>query len=432
MWLFFYRWRYIATRRRDVADRVEEVEQKLKKYVAPNYNPLPFVPVAASGEWLYGFIKGNNNFRYVLDLTSTYSAVNLGHNHPEILALKAKMAEQKNPSKTSRGIVMHAELANFAEAFCQISGMDMIIPKSTGTEAFDTAVKAARLWGYKVKKIPEDKAEIIVCANNFHGRSLGAIDASTDEWYREDFGPFAPPWAFRKIPFGDIDALERAINPHTAAFLPEPIQAEAGIYIPPEGYLTRAKQLCRANNVLLILDEIQTGMGRTGKLFAWQHEGESARPDVMLVGKGIGAGDVKMSLVAASKEILGLLTVGKEGSTFGGDPESCAIALKSLELHSDPVLLARVARIGEQFMTKLRTIRSPHIREVRGRGLLIAVELTPEAGGARRFCEMFLQEGLLCKEIHDNVFRLTPPLTINEHNLLVYAFDRIKKVLMAH
>lgn len=412
-----------------MADRVEEVEQKLKQYVAPNYNPLPFVPVAASGEWLYGFIKGSDNFRCVLDLTSTYSAVNLGHNHPEVLALKRERLEQKKPSKTSRGIVMHAELADFAEAFCKISGMDMIMPKSTGTEAFDTAVKAARLWGYKVKGIPEGRAEIIVCVNNFHGRSLGAIDASTDAWYREGFGPFAPPWAFRKIPFGDIDALKRAINPRTAAFLPEPIQAEAGIYLPPDGYLSAAKKICQERNVLLILDEIQTGMGRTGKLFAWQHEGEGARPDGMLIGKGIGAGDVKMSLVAASKEILGLLMAGKEGSTFGGDPESCAIALKSLELHADSAFLAGVERLGEEFMAKLRSIPSPYIKEVRGRGLLIAVELTPQAGGARRFCEMFLQEGLLCKEIHDNVFRLTPPLTINEHNLLVYAFSRIKKVL---
>ncbi|MBI1888329.1 MAG: aminotransferase class III-fold pyridoxal phosphate-dependent enzyme [Candidatus Spechtbacteria bacterium] len=408
-------------------DKVAQVEAKLHKYVAPNYNPLPFVPHHCNGVWITGYQRGNDDLYRVLDMTSTYSALNLGHNHQDITRLKIKRLQLNKPSKTSRGIVMSEEVADFAEALCKACGMEMMIPKNTGTEAFDTAVKTARLWKKTAAGRVGDNSEIIVCAHAFHGRSIGATDASSEPLYRDGFGPFAPPRAFRKIPYGDIEALQRAINRFTAAFIVEPIQAEAGIVMPPYGYLQEAKRVCKENGVLCILDEIQTGLGRTGDFFAWQNEGLDAEPDGILLGKFLGGGEEKISAFVSSRDVLGVLTLGREGSTFGGDPSSCVLGMKALELLT-PKLLCHVRNEGMWFMNMLRTIPSPLIKDIRGRGLLIGLELTPEAGGARRFCEALLLEGLLCKETHDDVIRFAPPLIVTREELL-WAFRRIERVL---
>jgi ornithine--oxo-acid transaminase len=279
------------------------------------------------------------------------------------------------------------------------------------------------MWGYQEKGIPQDRAEIIVCANNFHGRTISIISCSTEVLYRKDFGPFTP--GFVVVPYGDIDALEQAINPHTAAFLVEPIQAEAGILIPPKGYLKAAKYLCEKNNVLFMADEIQTGLGRTGKLFACDHEG--VKPDILIIGKSLGGGCYAISAVLDERDALGLFTPGTHGSTFGANPLACAVARESIRVLQDEGLVQNAADQGEFFMEKLQTIKSGHIREVRGRGLLIGIDLVEEAGGARRFCEALQVEGLLCKETHENVIRFAPPLVIKQKDLS-WAFKRVKKV----
>ena len=294
---------------------------------------------------------------------------------------------------------------------------------NSGAEAVETAIKAARKWGYQVKGIPEDKAEIIACTNNFHGRTVTIISFSTEPLYRKDFGPFTP--GFTIIPFGDADALEKAITPNTAAFLVEPIQAEAGILIPPAGYLKRAKEICEKNNVLFIADEIQTGLGRVGKLFASEFEG--VRPDMVVVGKSLGGGCYPISAVLANRDILGVFKPGEHGSTFGGNPLACAVAREAIRVTREEKLVENAAERGQYFLAKLKTIRSKHIKEIRGRGLLIGVELHPEAGGARRFCEELMKEGLLCKETHENVIRFAPPLVIREKDLN-WAYKRIKSV----
>jgi len=299
----------------------------------------------------------------------------------------------------------------------------MVLPMNSGAEAVETAVKTARKWAYQKKGVPQDKAEIIACANNFHGRTVAIISFSTEPLYRQDFGPFTP--GFPIIPFGDTDALEKAITPYTAAFLVEPIQAEAGILIPPAGFLKRAAEICKARNVLFIADEIQTGLGRTGKLFACEHEG--VRPDMVVVGKSLGGGCYPVSAVLADREILGVFKPGEHGSTFGGNPLACAVARESLRVIREEKLVENAAERGASFMDKLRKVRSRHIKEVRGRGLLIGIELHPAAGGARRFCEELMKEGLLCKETHEHVLRLAPPLIIREKDLN-WALKRVKTV----
>jgi len=299
----------------------------------------------------------------------------------------------------------------------------MELPMNSGAEAVETAVKTARKWAYQKKGVPQDKAEIIACANNFHGRTVAIISFSTEPLYRQDFGPFTP--GFPIIPFGDTDALEKAITPYTAAFLVEPIQAEAGILIPPAGFLKRAAEICKARNVLFIADEIQTGLGRTGKLFACEHEG--VRPDMVVVGKSLGGGCYPVSAVLADREILGVFKPGEHGSTFGGNPLACAVARESLRVIREEKLVENAAERGASFMDKLRKVRSRHIKEVRGRGLLIGIELHPAAGGARRFCEELMKEGLLCKETHEHVLRLAPPLIIREKDLN-WALKRVKTV----
>lgn len=384
-------------------------------YGAHNYFPLDVVIERARGIWVW-----DKEGKKHLDFLSAYSAVNQGHNHPRII--KALKRQADRVTLTSRAF-RNDQWPQLAKGICDLTGYQMVLPMNSGAEAVETAIKAARMWGYQVKGIPADKAEIIVCADNFHGRTITIIGFSTETLYRKDFGPFTP--GFVVVPYGDAAALERAINPHTAAFLVEPIQAEAGIKIPPQGYLKKAKDICESNNVLFVADEIQTGLGRTGRLFACEHE--DVKPDMMVIGKSLGGGVYAISAVLSSREVLGLFKPGSHGSTFGANPLACAVARESLRVLVEEDLVGRAAELGVFFIEKLKTIKSHHIKEVRGSGLLIGIELKPEAGGARRFCEALKEEELLCKETHENVIRFAPPLVIKQKELL-WAFKKIKKV----
>jgi ornithine--oxo-acid transaminase len=384
-------------------------------YGAHNYHPLDVVISKARGIWVWD-VEGNK----YLDFLSAYSAVNQGHCHPKII--KALKQQADKLTLTSRAF-RNDQWPRLAKEICAMTDYDMVLPMNSGAEAVETAVKAVRLWGYSKKNIPEDQAEIIVCENNFHGRTVTIISFSTEELYKEGFGPFTP--GFKVIPFGDIDALERAITPNTAAFLVEPIQAEAGILIPPEGYLKKAKEICESNNVLFVADEIQTGLGRTGKLFASEYE--SVKPDVMIVGKSLGGGCYPVSAILGTREVVELFSPGSHGSTFGANPLACAVARESLDTIKEEGMVANASEMGEYFINRLRTIKSRHIAEVRGRGLLIGIELKPEAGGARRFCEALEEKGLLCKETHEHVIRFAPPLIIKKKDL-DWAFKRVKDV----
>jgi ornithine--oxo-acid transaminase len=384
-------------------------------YGARNYHPLDVVLTKGRGIWVWD-VEG----RKYLDFLSAYSAVNHGHCHPRIL--KALNAQAKKLTLTSRAF-RNDQWPLLAKELCSISGYQMVLPMNSGAEAVETAVKSARMWGYQIKRIPEDQAEIIVFDNNFHGRTTTLISFSTEPLYRKDFGPFTP--GFTVIPYGDVEALHAAITEHTAAVLMEPIQAEAGILMPPDGYLRKVKEICRDNNVLLMADEIQTGLGRTGRLFACQHE--EVVPDVMIIGKSLGGGGYAISAVLSQRDVLGLFTPGSHGSTFGANPLACAVAREALRVLQEEGLIENAAGMGAHFMERLRSIKSRHIRTVRGRGLLIGIELKPEAGGARRFCEALGAEGLLCKETHEHVIRFAPPLIIKKKDL-DWAFKRIKKV----
>lgn len=383
------------------------------KYGAHNYKPLDVVVERASGVWIYD-VEG----RRYLDFLAAYSAVNQGHCHPRIL--EAMQEQAQRVTLTSRAF-RNDQLPLFYKEITELTGFEMVLPMNSGTEAVESALKLARKWGYQVKGIPEGKAEIIVCANNFHGRTISIISFSTEEQYREGFGPYLS--GFKIIPFGDADALRQAVTPNTAAFLVEPIQGEAGVLIPPDGYLREAAAICRENNVLFMADEIQSGLGRTGKLFACEHEGVT--PDVLIVGKALAGGFYPVSAVLSSREVIGVLHPGDHGSTFGGNPMACAVARASLRVIVEERLAERSAELGAVLMERLRQIRSPEIREIRGRGLWVAIELN---GPARPICEALMREGLLCKETHDNVIRLAPPLTIERENLL-WACDRVQKVL---
>jgi ornithine--oxo-acid transaminase len=384
-------------------------------YGAHNYHPLDVVISKAQGIWMYD-VEG----RKYLDFLSAYSAVNHGHRHPRIV--RALIEQARKLTLTSRAF-RNDQWPMLAKEVCDLTGYSMVLPMNSGAEAVETAVKTARKWAYQKKGVPQDRAEIIVCANNFHGRTVTAISFSTEPLYRQDFGPFTP--GFVVIPFGDAEALEKAITPNTAAFLVEPIQAEAGILIPPDGFLRRAAEICKANNVLLVADEIQTGLGRTGKLFASEYEG--VRPDMVIIGKSLGGGCYPVSAVLADREILGVYKPGEHGSTFGGNPLACAVARESLKVTREEKLVENAAERGAYFMEKLRKVRSRHIKEVRGRGLLVGIELHPAAGGARRFCEELMKEGLLCKETHENVIRFAPPLIIRDKDLN-WALKRVKAV----
>ena len=386
------------------------------KYGAHNYKPLDVVLTKGEGVWVED-IDGN---RY-LDCLSAYSALNQGHRHPKIV--KALQDQLERITLTSRAF-RNDQLGPFYKKLSDMTGYQMSLPMNSGAEAVETALKVARKWGYVVKGISKYEAEIIVAAGNFHGRTITIISFSTEPLYKDAFGPFTP--GFKVVPFGDLEAVRAAINPKTAAVMLEPIQGENGVIVPPEGYLRGVSDLCKQNQVLFIADEIQTGLGRTGKLFASEYEG--VRPDITIIGKALSGGMLPVSAVLADEPILGLYQPSEHGSTFGGSPLACAVGIAALDVIEEEKLAERAFTLGNYFMDRLSEIPSAHIKEVRGRGLLIGVELKPEAGGARRFCEALQDEGILAKETHDHVIRFAPPLII-EQETLDWALPKIAKVL---
>lgn len=382
---------------------------------AHNYHPLDIVIERAEGAWVHD-VEGKK----YLDCLSAYSAVNQGHCHPRIL--ETMLEQARKVTLTSRAF-RNDQLPLFCKELAEFCGMEAVLPMNTGAEAVETAIKTARRWGYRTKKIPTDKAEIIVCENNFHGRTTTIVGFSSEQAYRDGFGPFTP--GFVQIPFGNIAALEQAITPNTCAFLVEPIQAEAGILIPPAGYLKAAAELCKKNNVLLLLDEIQTGLGRTGRKFASDHDG--VRPDLYILGKALSGGFYPVSAVVSSRELLSVFDPGSHGSTFGGNPLACAIARTALWVLGDEQLAQRSDELGAWFLAEIAKIKHPEIREVRGRGLLIGIELTVPA---RKYCEALKDLGVLCKETHDKVIRIAPPLVV-ERDDLAWAGDKLREVFRA-
>ncbi|AHJ68200.1 ornithine--oxo-acid transaminase [Granulibacter bethesdensis] len=385
-------------------------------YGARNYKPLPVVLSRGEGVWVWD-VEGK---RY-LDCLSAYSAVNQGHCHPKIL--EAMKAQASVLTLTSRAFG-NDQLAPFYEELCRLTRSHRVLPMNSGAEAVESAIKVARKWGYQIKGVPDGQAEIIVCAENFHGRTTSIVSFSTDETARREFGPFTP--GFRVVPYGDIAALEAAIGPNTVAFMAEPIQGEAGVIIPPDGYLRAARALCTRHRVLMILDEIQTGLGRTGKLLAEEHEGIEA--DVTLLGKALSGGFYPVSAVLSTDEVLGVLRPGEHGSTFGGNPLACAVARAALRVLIEEGMIENAAVIGAHLLNGLRAIGGAIIREVRGRGLMLAVELHPDAGGARRICEQLQTRGLLCKETHDHTIRIAPPLVLTRDQA-DWALDHFHAVL---
>jgi ornithine--oxo-acid transaminase len=388
-------------------------------YGAHNYHPLDVVIEHAEGAWVWD-VEG----RKYLDCLSAYSALNHGHRHPAILAALAEQAGRV--TLTSRAF-RNDQLGLLYQEVNALTGYELALPMNTGAEAVETAVKIARKWGYVVKGIPRHQAEILVVDGNFHGRTITIVSFSTEPHYRDDFGPFTP--GFKTVPYGDAAALEAAITPHTCAILLEPIQGEAGVVVPPAGYLQAVAALARKHNVLFLADEIQTGLGRTGRLFCCDHEG--VRPDAVILGKALGGGVYPVSAVLADKPVLGLFQPGEHGSTFGGNPLGAAVARAALRVIRDEKLAERAAEVGEYFQERLAEIPSPHVKEVRGKGLLIGVELKPEAGGGRRFCVALQERGLLCKETHQHVIRFAPPLTV-EREALDWALPHIAEVLNSH
>jgi len=380
-----------------IARRLTDLEAT---YGAKNYKPLDVVLTRGAGVHVWD-VDGN---RY-LDCLSAYSAVNQGHCHPKILAA---MVEQAGRLTLTSRAFRNDQLGLFYQELCALTGSHKALPMNSGAEAVESAIKLARKWAYEVKGVARDQAEIIVAADNFHGRTVAIVGFSTDPTSRAGFGPFAP--GFKVTPYGDADALEAAIGPNTAAVLLEPIQGEAGVIIPPAGYLKRARELCTQHNVLLILDEIQTGLGRTGKLLAEEHEGVEA--DLTLIGKALSGGFYPVSAVLSNNEAMGVLHPGEHGSTFGGNPLACAVARAALKVLVDEDMIGNAARIGDRLQASLAAIKADSVKEVRGRGLMIAVELHPEAGGARRVCEALQGRGLLAKETHDHTIRIAPPLIL--------------------
>ena len=383
---------------------------------AQNYQPLGVVLSRGEGVWVWD-VKGN---RY-LDCLSAYSAVNQGHCHPKILAA---MVEQAGRLTLTSRAFHNDQLASFYEEIAALTGAHKVLPMNSGAEAVESAIKSVRKWGYEVKGVPDGQAEIIVCADNFHGRTLGIIGFSTDASARDHFGPFAP--GFRIIPFGDASALEAAITPNTVAFLVEPIQGEAGVILPPPGYFARVRELCTAHDVMLILDEIQTGLGRTGKLLAEQHDGIEA--DVTLLGKALSGGFYPVSAVLSNNAVLGTLKPGQHGSTFGGNPLACAVARAALRVLVEEGMIENAAVQGVRLLDGLKRIRTNTIREVRGRGLMLAIELHPEAGDARRYCEALQAQGILAKDTHGHTIRIAPPLVISSDQV-DWALERIEAAL---
>lgn len=387
-----------------------------KRLGTDNYEPIGVVLSRGEGVWVWD----NDGNRY-LDCLSAYSAVSQGHCHPKILAAMVEQAQRL--TLTSRAF-HNDQLAPFYEEIAALTGSHKVLPMNSGAEAVESAIKSVRKWGYEVKGVPDGQAEIIVCADNFHGRTLGVVGFSTDPETRKHFGPFAP--GFKIIPFGDAAALEAAITQHTVAFLVEPIQGEAGVIIPPAGYFTKVRELCTADNVILVLDEIQTGLGRTGKLLAEQHEGIEA--DVTLLGKALSGGFYPVSAVLSNNEVLGTLKPGQHGSTFGGNPLACAVARAAMRVLVEEGMIENAARQGARFLEGLKDIRANTIRDVRGRGLMLAVELHPEAGRARRYCEALQAKGILAKDTHEHTIRIAPPLVITSDQV-DWALERFATTL---
>lgn len=387
--------------------------EQTERYGAHNYHPLPIVISKAEGVW----VEDPEGNKY-MDMLSAYSAVNQGHRHPKIIQALKDQADRV--TLTSRAF-HNDQLGPWYEKICKLTGKEMALPMNTGAEAVETAFKAARRWSYDVKGVKEDQAEIIACTGNFHGRTMTAVSLSSEAEYKRGFGPMLP--GIKLIPYGDLEALKSAITPNTAALLIEPIQGEAGIVIPPKGFIQAAYDLCKENNVLFIADEIQAGLARTGKMFACEWEG--INPDMYILGKALGGGVFPISCVVANKDILGVFNPGSHGSTFGGNPMACAVSIAALDVLIDEKLAEKSLELGEYFISKLKEIKNPKIKDVRGRGLFIGVELTEPA---RKYCEELMKYGLLCKETHDTVIRFAPPLVITKEELN-WAIERIQKVL---
>jgi len=398
--------------------RAEECIALEDRYGAHNYHPLPVVVERAEGCWVWD----TEGKRY-MDFLAAYSAVNQGHCHPKILA--ALQQQGHRVTLISRAF-RNDQLGLLYEQLSKLSGYQKSLPMNSGAEAVETAIKAARKWGYKVKGIPEGQAEIIVFSNNFHGRTTTIVGFSSEAQYQDGFGPFTP--GFKMVPYGDADAVAAAMTPNTAAVLVEPIQGEAGIIIPPQGFLRRLREITQQHHALLVCDEIQSGLGRTGKMFAFEHEG--IRPDVVIIGKALSGGFYPVSAILADDEVMNVFRPGDHGSTYGGNPLAAAIARAALDALVDENMVENSAKLGAYFLERLREIRSPWIQEVRGKGLWIGIELKREAGGARRFCEALAVEGLLCKETHDHVIRIAPPLVIDQAGV-DWAMERLERVLSA-
>jgi ornithine--oxo-acid transaminase len=386
------------------------------RFGAHNYHPLDVVITRAEGPWVWD-VEGA---RY-LDFLAAYSAVNQGHCHPRLVKVMVEQACQV--ALTSRAF-RNDQLGPFCQELCELTGFGRVLPMNTGAEAVETAIKAARKWAYTVKMVPDGQAEILVFSGNFHGRTTTIVGFSTEEEYRFGFGPFTP--GFRILPYGDADAVAAAMHPNVAAVLVEPIQGEAGIIIPPVGFLKSLREVTKENNALLMVDEIQSGLGRTGKLFAYQHE--EIRPDVVIVGKALSGGMYPVSAILADEEVMGVFRPGEHGSTYGGNPLATAIAREALAVLVEEGMVENSASMGDYFMEQLAKIDSKHVKEIRGKGLWIGVELHAGAGGARKYCEALQQEGLLCKETHEHVIRIAPPLTIKREEV-DWALERIAKVL---
>ncbi|WP_291328084.1 ornithine--oxo-acid transaminase [Desulfovibrio sp. UCD-KL4C] len=387
-----------------------------EEFGAKNYKPLEVVIERGEGVWVWD-VDGKK----YMDCLSAYSAVNQGHCNPKIK--KAMVDQSEKLTLTSRAF-RNDQLGPFYKELCALTRSHKVLPMNSGAEAVETAIKAVRKWGYLVKGVPEDRAEIIVCADNFHGRTITIVGFSTDPISRKGFGPFTP--GFKIIPFGDFAALEKAITSNTVGFLVEPIQGEAGVIIPPAEYFKHVREICTANNIILILDEIQTGLGRTGKLLAEEHEGIEA--DLTLIGKALSGGFYPISAVLSNSEVLSVLKPGEHGSTFGGNPLACAVARAALKVLTEENMIDNARDTGALFLAGLQEIKNDKIKEVRGRGLLLAVEFKQESGGARHYCEKLKEQGLLCKETHNNIIRFAPPLVITREQVK-WALKRIKLIL---
>lgn len=396
-----------------MTNKTKQIIEQTEKFGANNYHPLPIVVAEADGAW----VEDPEGNKY-LDMLSAYSAVNQGHRHPKVIGA---LREQADRVTLSSRAFHNDQLGPWYEQVSKLTGKDMVLPMNTGAEAVETAVKAARRWAYDVKGVEEEKAEIIACEGNFHGRTMTAVSLSSEAEYKRGFGPMLP--GIKLVPYGDVEALKEAITENTAGFLLEPIQGEAGVIVPPEGYLKEAYDVCKENNVLFMADEIQAGLGRSGKMFAC--DWENVEPDMYILGKALGGGVFPISCVVANEDILGVFNPGSHGSTFGGNPLACAVSMAALDVIEEENLVERSLELGEYMMAELKKLDNPKIKEVRGKGLFIGVELHEPA---RAYCEKLKEKGLLCKETHDNVIRFAPPLIIDKEDL-DWALDKIREVL---